>query len=96
MKTQQGSVGLLGSNNQSRSLPVDEIPEQFNTSRYIPSDFSAANGTQYTINADGEYTEDVWLKMAPGQTLTVTYPNNPNGTSFNGTQLRKSLQLTLW
>ena len=58
--------------------PVDEILEQFNTSRYIPSDFSAANGTQYTINADGEYTEDVWLKMATGQTLTVTY-NNLNG-----------------
>ncbi len=48
----------------------------------------------HTINADGEYTEDVWLKMATGQTLIVTY-NNLNGTSFNGTPVKKMLQLTL-
>ena len=82
-----GSVDYLDKTIQS-GHSVDEILEQFNTSRYIPSDFSAANGTQYTINADGEYTEDVWLKMATGQTLTVTY-NNLNGTSFNGTPVKK-------
>ena len=63
-----GSVDYLDKTIQS-GHSVDEILEQFNTSRYIPSDFSAANGTQYTINADGEYTEDVWLKMATGQTF---------------------------
>ena len=82
-----GSVDYLDKTIQS-GHSVDDILEQFNTSRYIPSDFSAANGSQYTINADGEYTEDVWLKMATGQTLTVTY-NNLNGTSFNGTPVKK-------
>lgn len=57
-----GSVDYLDKNIQS-GHSVDEILQQFNTSRYLPSDFSAANGSQYTINADGEYTEDVWLSL---------------------------------
>lgn len=67
---------------------VDEILEQYNTNRYLASDFNPANGSQYTINADGEYTEDVWLKMTTGQTVTVTY-NNLVGTSYNNTPVKK-------
>ena len=44
-----GSVDYLDKNIQS-GHSVDEILQQFNTSRYLPSDFSAANGSQYTIN----------------------------------------------
>lgn len=82
-----GSVDYLDKTIQG-GHSVDEILEQYNTKRYIDSDFSPANATQYTINADGEYTEDVWLKMQAGQTLTVTY-NNLVGTSYNGTPVKK-------
>lgn len=82
-----GSVDYLDKTIQG-GHSVDAILEQYNTNRYLASDFNPVNGTQYTINADGEYTEDVWLKMATGQTLTVTY-NNLVGTSYNGTPVKK-------
>ena len=48
-----GSVDYLDKTIQG-GHSVDEILEQYNTKRYIDSDFSPANATQYTINADGE------------------------------------------
>ncbi|KXT77957.1 GbpC/Spa domain-containing protein [Streptococcus sp. DD13] len=82
----QGSVSYL-SKTIREAHAGDEILQQFNTDAYTNDDFAAGNGAGYS-QTGGTFTEDVWLKMQEGETLTVTYTNLQT-SSYNRTPIKK-------